>query len=306
MKKNFYLLFCIIFLTLSACSPKTVPTVSENTQNLSTEYITPSETTEKSDETIETFPEPDESFCETVFEAITDTVIEATDTIDIPPQSEEAFTEVQTEQELPNVPEYAGSIALTFDDGPGIYTQRLLDILKNHDAKATFFVVGNRASYQKDILKRMADEGHEVGNHTFNHLSLKNLEHQEIRDQILIAKNIIESATGKANKLVRAPYGDLSSDVYAVGGELNVTFIHWSLDTLDWMTRDPQMIYNEIFSRVTDGDIILLHDIHESTIDAMEMVIPELINNGYKLVTVSELLTENSDYIYPGAVYSKK
>ncbi len=307
MKKIFYLIFCIIILTFSACSPISVPTNSEKTTTLSTEYITLTETTEITNERIETFPETNESSCETVLEAIPDAIVNDTDSnVELPSQNEETFTEAQTEQEIPTVPEYVGSIALTFDDGPGIYTERLLNILKRYDAKATFFVVGNRASYQKDILKRMSDEGHEVGNHTFNHLSLKSLLYQEIIDQISITKDIIESATGEENKLVRAPYGDLSSDVYAAGGELNVTFIHWSLDTLDWMTRDPQRIYDEIIYRVSDGDIILLHDIHESTIDAMEMVIPDLINNGYKLVTVSELLTEESDYIYPGAVYSKK
>ncbi len=306
MKKNIYLLFCIVFLVLSSCSPKSVPTTTENTQGLTNEYITSHETTDISTEQLETSFEFDESVCDTAWETPPETVIEITDNIELPFQTEELFTEAQTEQEVTKIPEYAGSIALTFDDGPGIYTERLLDILKEYGGKATFFVVGNRASYQKDILKRMSEEGHEVGNHTYSHLSLKELEHQEIIDQISIAKNIIENATGKENKLVRAPYGDLNSNIKEIGRELNVSFIHWSFDTLDWLTRDPQLIYHEIICRVTDGDIILLHDIHESTLDAMEMAIPYLINSGYKLVTVSELLTEKTDYIYPGAVYSKK
>ena len=324
-----------------ACSPETKPTLSENYQAESTEYNVPLDIPEISKNTLETLSEPTESTFETTYvtdtpvdtppitepytespvdttqppETMYETSVETTPETEIIPEtlpetSNNTEQPIQTEADIQEVPtsppEYAGTIALTFDDGPGKYTTRLLDILKNYSAKATFFVVGSRASYQKDILKRMTDEGHEVGNHTYSHISLKELEEQEIADQITSTKNIIFEATGIESNLVRAPYGDLSSTIKSVGGDQNVAFIHWSLDSFDWKTRDAQAVYDEIISRITDGDIILLHDIHESTVDAMEMVIPELINNGYKLVTVSELLLETRESIVPGAAYVRK
>lgn len=306
MKKSIIVLFFIIFLTLTSCSRVSVTPLPDPPGYTSTEHVSTPEATEQFEQTTETFLESNETLFETVPEIIPDTNIEDDQTAEISTENNEPVTEPQTEQVPLPPPEYAGSIALTFDDGPGIYTDRLLDILKRNDAKATFFVVGNRISYQKDKLKIMADEGHEIGNHTFSHISLKTLDYPEIYDQILSAKNAIEAVTGIENKLVRAPYGDLSTDVYNVGKTLNVSFIHWSLDTLDWMSRDPQKVYEDLMSRVTDGDIILLHDIHESTVDAMEMVIPDLITNGYKLVTVSELLTEDNTDIIPGGVYVRK
>ena len=354
MKKLLYLLFCIFFLILFACSPKNVPTFSENSQTLSTEYNPPFEIPKINEDTLETLTEPIETIDETTLdnESPVDTIISTETTAESPadtiipaetapetlfetntpiesipettfetvppetapdtvveipsPPQQPLQTEAETQQEVLQAPEYAGSIALTFDDGPGKYTERLLDILKKHNSKATFFVVGNRASYQKDKLKRMVDEGHEVGNHTYSHISLKELEVQEIINQIVTTKNLIQEATGVESNLVRAPYGDLSPTIRATGGEQNVAFIHWSLDSFDWKTRDAQAVYDEIISRVKDGDIILLHDIHESTIDAMELVIPELINSGYKLVTVSELLLETRESIIPGAAYVRK
>lgn len=309
LKRLFFLLFCSVFLIVFACSPESTPTISNQTEVLSTEYTEVTETLEISEETLEISPETDALITEIVTETPAESVVETPESIESPLQTETVDSEEtieETAEETTPTPEYAGTIALTFDDGPGKYTERLLNIFKENGGKATFFVVGNRASYQKNILKRMTDEGHEVGNHTYSHLSLKEIEYDEAVDQISRAKTIIESATGVDNKLVRAPYGDLNADVKEIARELNVSLIHWSLDSFDWMTRDAQLVYDELMSRVKDGDIILLHDIHESTVEAMEMVIPELVNKGYKLVTVSELLTETRDSLSPGAVYSKK
>lgn len=306
MKKYIFIILCSVLLVFSGCSPESTPTISERTEALSTEYTDFTETLEISEETLETLPETETQIIENVTEISTESVTETPESIAPPLQTEPLDTVAETAEETTPTPEYAGTIALTFDDGPGKYTERLLNILKEHGVKATFFIVGNRASYQKDILKRMTDEGHEVGNHSYHHPSLVEIEYQEAIDQISITKDIIESATGKENKLVRAPYGALNADVKEIARELNVSLIHWSLDSFDWMTRDAQLVYDEIMCRVKDGDIILLHDIHESTVEAMEMVIPDLINNGYRLVTVSELLTETRDSLTPGTVYSKR
>jgi peptidoglycan/xylan/chitin deacetylase (PgdA/CDA1 family) len=308
VKKLIFFIFCSVLFIFSACSPESTPTISEQTEVLSTEYTAFTETVKIPEESIEALPETEMLITEIVTEIPTESVTEAPESIALPLQTETEDTETAEEsiEETNPSPEYAGTIALTFDDGPGKYTERLLNILKENGGKATFFIVGNRASYQKDTLKRMSDEGHEVGNHSYNHPSLTEIDYQEAIDQITITKDIIESTTGKENKLVRAPYGALNSDVKEIAHELNVSLIHWSLDSYDWMTRDAQSVYDELISRVKDGDIILLHDIHESTVDAMEMVIPELINNGYKLVTVSELLTETRDSLTPGIVYSNR
>lgn len=310
VKKYIFFILCSVLLVFSGCSPESTPTISELTEAISTEYTDFTETLKFSEETFETLPETETQITENVTEISTESATAPPESIAPPIQTEPvdtlAETAEETIEETTPTPEYAGTIALTFDDGPGKYTERLLNILKEHGVKATFFIVGNRASYQKDILKRMADEGHEVGNHSYHHPSLVEIEYQEAIDQISITKDIIESATGKENKLVRAPYGALNADVKEMARELNVSLIHWSLDSFDWKTRDAQLVYDEIMCRVKDGDIILLHDIHESTVDAMEMVIPDLIKNGYRLVTVSELLTETRDSLTPGTVYSNR
>lgn len=200
---------------------------------------------------------------------------------------------------------FSGKIALTFDDGPGPYTEQLLNIFKKHGGKGTFFVVGGAAAYRPKVIQRMVNEGHEVGNHTWSHLNLTEGEYQEVYDQITLAGNTISSITGKKCRLVRPPYGAYNPDVAALGEELGISFIGWSFDTLDWLHRDEQFLYDEIVCRAKDGDIILLHDIHASTVSAMESVIPQLIDNGFELVTVSELMAYNGTVLYPGSYYSK-
>ncbi|MBR5315632.1 MAG: polysaccharide deacetylase family protein [Firmicutes bacterium] len=195
-------------------------------------------------------------------------------------------------------------IALTFDDGPSAHTDRLLDIFAEHGGKGTFFVVGNLIDGREETLVRMHQEGHEVANHTWSHRQLTNLTAKEVKDQLMMTRAKIYDVTGKDSLVVRAPYGDCDEMVLGVGKELGVSFYNWSIDTLDWLNKDPQAIYNEIINHAEDGDIVLCHDLHETTVDSMERVIPKLIEEGYQLVTISELMEHSDQKVQPGGLYT--
>ena len=122
----------------------------------------------------------------------------------------------------------------------------------------------------------------------------------------MMTRAAIYNATGKDSLVVRAPYGACDEMVQGVGRELGVTFYNWSIDTLDWLTKDPKAIEKEIMSNVSDGDIILCHDLHETTVDAMESVIPKLVKEGYQLVTVSELMSYSEEKIEAGGLYNRQ
>lgn len=197
-------------------------------------------------------------------------------------------------------------IALTFDDGPSKYTARLLDILEENGAHATFFVLGNRAKNNSELLKRMLDEGHEIGSHTWDHTSFAKLSYSSALENMKKSTNAIKKASGKKPVLVRPPYGAMSDSLKYAATMQDQAIITWSVDPRDWDTKNPDTVYNKIMSKASNGDIILCHDIHKSTVDAMERVIPDLIDEGYKLVTVSELLTYERDELTAGKVYSKR
>jgi peptidoglycan/xylan/chitin deacetylase (PgdA/CDA1 family) len=152
-------------------------------------------------------------------------------------------------------------------------------------------------------LVRIAQEGHEVGNHTWSHRQLTNLSEREILDQIMTTRAKIYDVTGQDCLTVRPPYGAFNDTVQAVGDAIGVSFINWSVDTLDWKSRDPQAVYEEVLSHAANGAIILCHDLHSSTVDAMELVIPKLLDEGYQLVTVTQLLEYKGDSLEAGKMY---
>ena len=197
-------------------------------------------------------------------------------------------------------------VALTFDDGPSTHTDRLLDIFKKNGGKGTFFVVGYMIEGKEDTLKRIAKEGHEIGNHSWNHKQLTTLDEQGITDQIMKTRAKIYEATGIDCHIMRPPYGAFNDAVKAVAAKLGVPFINWSVDTVDWKTKNADAVYNEVMKNVKDGSIILCHDLHKTTVDAMERVIPKLIEEGYQLVTVSELLSYTNEELEAGKVYYKQ
>ena len=194
-------------------------------------------------------------------------------------------------------------IALTFDDGPGKHTSRLLDIFAAHGGKGTFFVIGNILENRSEVLNRMVNEGHEIGGHSWDHRQLTKLNASDLSNQLVSTRTKIYELTGADTTLLRPPYGSYNSQVQNTCKDMGIVMVNWSLDTLDWKYKDADRLYHTILDEVQDGDIILCHDLHGSTVDAMERVIPELIARGYQLVTVSELLDQRGDVIEAGEVY---
>lgn len=192
------------------------------------------------------------------------------------------------------------AIALTFDDGPGKHTERLLDVLSENDAKVTFFVVGNKAEKYPETLKRAYDEGHLIGSHTYSHIDFYKTSLDDIKSDIIKNIEVIENITGKKPVFLRAPYGNVTPVQLK---QLDTVFVHWSVSTLDWYGEEEEFVYNRLMSVAKDGAIILLHDTRETTVDAVLRAIPELKAQGYEFVRVDELITRNGDEIRTGIPY---
>ena len=191
-------------------------------------------------------------------------------------------------------------VALTFDDGPGKYTDRLLNCLEENHVKATFFMLGTNVGRYPDAVKRMKEMGCEIGNHTTNHKKLTSLAPEEVRLEISETDQKLTDLLGSGASLMRPPYGAYDD---MVKQNSPYPLILWSIDTLDWKTLNAQSTVDTILEQVKDGDIILMHDIHSTSVDAAEIVIPELIRRGYQLVTVSELAAANGKTLAAGSAY---
>ena len=191
-------------------------------------------------------------------------------------------------------------IALTFDDGPNYNTSKIIGVLNKYDIKATFFVLGSRAINNKDILKKMADSGMEIGNHTYNHLLLTKYDENKIRSEIEDTSEVIYSATKKRPKLLRPSYGSVNNKIKKVA---NMPIIIWDIDTLDWKYHNSKRITSRVVNKVRDGDIILMHDIYSASLNALSNIIPILQDNGYEFVTIDELFYYKGISLENGKVY---
>lgn len=191
-------------------------------------------------------------------------------------------------------------IALTFDDGPNYNTSKVIDVLNKYDIRATFFVLGSRAINNKDILKKMADSGMEIGNHTYNHLLLTKYDENKIRSEIEDTSEVIYSATKKRTKLLRPSYGSVNNKIKKVA---NMPIIIWDIDTLDWKYHNSKRITSRVVNKVRDGDIILMHDIYSASLNALSNIIPILQDNGYEFVTIDELFYYKGISLENGKVY---
>ena len=178
-------------------------------------------------------------------------------------------------------------IALTFDDGPGKYSRQFADLLEKYNGHATFFVLGANVSSFDQSLKYVYDKGNEIASHTHNHKNLNKHTAETVRSEIEKADQAIYDAIGAYPTLIRAPYGNANGSVLKIG---NRPFIKWNLDTEDWKSRNAQAVKNMILNYVADGDIILMHEIYESTYDGLALALEELSKQGYQFVTVSELM----------------
>ena len=195
-------------------------------------------------------------------------------------------------------------VALTFDDGPSKKTERILDVLEQYGAHATFFVVGIQLEKFPEIVKRASDLGCEIGNHTYNHKNLTKISPDEMREQINGVNRLVLEATGKEPALVRPPYGAGIKDE-TVKANVAYPLIMWTIDTLDWSTRDTQSTLEAIRKDMKDGSIVLMHDLYDPTAAAVETIVPELIEQGYQLVTVSEMFAAKGIALEPGKYYRK-
>lgn len=180
-------------------------------------------------------------------------------------------------------------VALTFDDGPGYNkaSSRILDTLEKYGAKATFFMVGRNAANQPKNVQRKLNLGMELGNHTWNHAHYSsNVTYSDINK----ASNAVFDACGQYPTAFRSPGGMTTDSIKADCKKLNMPIYYWSIDTQDWLSRDADKVYDMVMNNVGDGDIILMHEIYNSTADAVKRMVPKLIKKGYQLVTCRELM----------------
>ncbi len=194
-------------------------------------------------------------------------------------------------------------IALTFDDGPGLYTEGLLDALAKQKVKVTFFLVGSCVEKYPDTVKREYKEGHELANHTWSHAKLAELDQEQFVSELNRTEDAIDRAVGKdvGKLLFRPTYGALTA---AEKSYAERPIVMWSVDTLDWKYRDPEIVRENIVSSAEEGAIILVHDIHETSVEGVIAAVDELKKEGYTFVTVSELFRRKGIEMEDGRTYT--
>ena len=182
-------------------------------------------------------------------------------------------------------------VALTFDDGPSGFTKEIVSLLKEYNYNATFFILGNKLNIDyKEILQESLKNGNEIGIHGFSHKSFTRLKMSELEDEINKSKKYVYNLTGYTPILVRPPYGNINNSIRKSGYG---PYILWNNDTLDWKLRDAKKIYNRLANSIEENNIILMHDTYLTTYKALELILPYLKENNYKVVTVSKLFAIN-------------
>ena len=178
-------------------------------------------------------------------------------------------------------------IALTFDDGPGPYTERLLDGLKERGVKASFFLIGRSVKEYPEAVKRMEEEGHLIGNHTYSHVKLKGLSPEETRREIQKTDEAVYEITGKHVAYLRPPFGEWEEDLELTYPVLPVM---WTVDPLDWTTENVEEIVDRVVTQAGENDMILLHDCYDSSVEAALQIVDRLLAEGFDFGRVDELL----------------
>lgn len=193
------------------------------------------------------------------------------------------------------------TIALTFDDGPnGEKTNKIVNLLEQNKAHATFFMVGNRMEYGKETILNVLNKGNEIGSHSYNHKNMKRMKIEDIVSGEEKTNEIFHTITGRDLVYTRAPYGNVNA---IIKESLNTIFINWNLDTEDWLYRDKERIVDHVMNHINDGDIILMHDLYDSTVEAVEELLPKLYAEGYQVVSVSELASLKGKTLEVHSVY---
>jgi peptidoglycan/xylan/chitin deacetylase (PgdA/CDA1 family) len=177
-------------------------------------------------------------------------------------------------------------VALTFDDGPSKYTNELLDVLKQNNVSATFFVIGNKVDIYSDTLIKAINNGNEIGNHSYNHKWLTKVDDNELENQINKTQEIIFEKTGYKPTSFRPTYGSINNNMRQ---KINLNIVLWNVDTMDWKYKSIDKIVSRATKNTKDLDIILMHDTRKRTVEAVKKIIPILKNEGFQFVTIDEL-----------------
>ena len=202
-------------------------------------------------------------------------------------ESEEAGAEVKSEASS----EIPPKVALTFDDGPSPeYTPLLLDGLRERNVKASFFVIGSNIEKEggEEIIRRIYEEGHLIGNHTWHHVDLSDLSREDAWKELEMTDSLIKAVTGEETALVRPPFGEFPRSME----EPDKLYVKWTVDSRDWVTKDTQEIVRKVVTDTEENDIILMHDCYETSVEAALQIIDILSERGYEFVTVDRLLLE--------------
>ena len=194
-------------------------------------------------------------------------------------------------------------VALTFDDGPSKYTWPIVTALYEHNARATFFLVGQRIASHEAAIEFTLANHNEIASHSYDHANLVELTEEEILSQIQKVDNLMQKQHDYTPALFRVPFGNRDENVLGVLHQQGKPVIGWSVDPRDWELQDKDAVVKHVLSHVKDGDIILLHDIHQPTAEAVAELVPALQERGYQLVTVSELLHYKGIAATPGTYY---
>lgn len=215
--------------------------------------------------------------------------------------SDKSLAVFEPKRELPiySVDCLEKKIAITFDCAWGSEDiPQILSILKDHDVKVTFFVVGLWAQKNKDAVKMISNEGHDVANHSYSHLRMGCIDNNKIKSEIIKCNNTLKEITGKENNLFRAPYGEYNDNVVKIARELNQYTIQWDVDSLDWKPGiTPQQIQKRILSNVKNGSILLFHNDTAHTVRILPDIITALKNEGYSFEPASSLIMRENFYI---------
>lgn len=196
-------------------------------------------------------------------------------------------TAIQSDAPVDTLPK---RVALTFDDGPHpVNTKILLDGLRERGVKATFFVIGENIAGREEIIRQMAEDGHLIGNHTYNHTDIRKMSSEEACEELKKTSDLVEEITGNTTPYVRAPFGNWDDDLDCL---ISMIPVKWSVDPLDWTTKNQAQIVNKVVTKAADNDIILLHDCYESSVKAALEIIDILKQRGYEFVTVEEVLLD--------------
>ena len=191
------------------------------------------------------------------------------------------------ESQQTKLPSSGKVIALTFDDGPDpAVTPRVLDLLAKYNARATFFVLGKNAAAYPNLVVQEINAGHEIGNHSWSHPDLTALPKEKALNQVNQTNQTIQELTGYTTNLLRPPYGAITN---ALASDVKMPIIEWSVDTMDWKSKNGTAVYQETMKNAQNGSIVLMHDIHPTTADGLERILKDLTAQGYKFVTISEL-----------------